>query len=1117
MRDAGIAIPEEYTEGAEFGTEEAERAKRLLAETEALIKTKEFIQLKKFIENLSDQDPLVRKGNFLVELHEQAYQITGWRDEDYYDIAESNAAYDGFALLVEKMGNNPRNLGYLKQIFYQDRVSKAVISDINTWDDGDAYNAANYFRHVVRALGKMNSDESVAEIEKMLIEVIGKNNQYLEEKYGSIPPEQIVHREANGDSDSYGDYNELMGYLDEGYHIGSMYAISSGRTAGWFKETALTVLGECGRKSSIDTIIDFIKTDKEDALFVFDAVLKALEKIDINLAASKLLELARTGDAQDKRSAFWLLYRLEFGRIGISEEGLNYLERWYDLGEYNSASFFAQRLTANGEIGIFDGSTQRLEKYLHMADPAAAEPIIRAQLYNLTYRDLFVARPDESEQERKERERLLREYQEKYFAFAQSEFFEGTGIRLNNLTFREQAWFLEFTAAVDSEKKSKLVEFVKKYREAGIRAFLVMENGGSGEKVLELGEKLKPREARQIFEAYRAVTAEAEIALRTIRDVTRDLRGAELFDETLFDNLLQHAKNLLSASHEVATTGKSIFPIKSGNFIDIDKQEQIVLILKQAAGDLAEFNAVTKDLESFKNRGIKMLDRYVFDTKNMEAIKNVSLDFQIYRSDEAVVRGVFDRVGKTGEKRVMPMRQLGFTIQEEIDPKKAYLFCLDRHEELVRLHHNDLQVFYRQYLEKQLKKEELPVVIVYCRTGLPLYEKASYPGFLFADDEDELAQAIYTAKDIKRTREMQPEFMKVDTLAQSQEKLYDNSDLREWEGKTADTVQSLQHLLGEIQSIQTEADEVSWANQYFAQKEENIPRLHVPSVPRVILDLGTGEGRISTLLAMLGKKVVGLDISQRQLDKVPQRLAEEVRRFQAGDESSPLRKLVKEGLVKESDVITDEAELRESIYTIKGNFLDLERDVYFGLTALPEKQGMDPHKFFGLSTRDTNFWNTRNSFEFFGDTDFDAVTFNWHTFCEAGSIENQKQVLQNVFKMLNLGGLIYIEVPDRTIGQYARSLNAYSKAHPEEPYGTIRDETSTEAGKANRMGEGEDTARFFPGRDELRNLLKQVGFVEVKIDTYLITSKDARGNEYLEVKELVVTAQKPPGSSQRFV
>ncbi len=944
----------------------------------------------------------------------------------------------------------------------------------------------DYEEYLVRILagsfGKFDDPEYKAQAEVELLSLMdrlpAKTEQFRHERDRYRDPETAEDDQGSGESDDHylltvETTADLFGYDDDMF----------------FNRTYVEILQSLGRVGSEKSLQAIVQLTRTKPIELYGVMADTLSKISPGKAAHEMLQMLKDEDPWIKRTAAKILYRLEFGKIGISEEGLNYLDRMYDLGEFNSSQYFAQRLTANGEIGIFERVNEKLLKYLQLSDPESAEKKIRGELYELTYRDLFTDRVDLPEAERENRKRLLQEFQEKYFAFAQSELFAGTGTKLNNLTFREQAWFLEFSTKATPEQKNSIKSFVKRFREAGIRAFLVMENGGSGEKILELAERLKPKEAQAVFDTYLKITYEAETALRKIREVTKNLGGAELFDDTLFDNLLEKAKNSLIAGHEFATAGKSIMSVQ-GYFIDVFDLNQLLLIMHQEIHDLRRFNTVVTDWQSFKNEGIKILDHYILDTKNLEGIKNVSLDMEIYRSDEVKIHGVFDRAGKT-KKHVGGLYEIGHFYEKDIDSQKTYLFAVDNREELHHKHHKDLQHFYTMYLEKYLRGEQLPAVIVYSKNGLPLYEKASYPQFLFADNEDELVHAIFTAKDIRHSREMQPEFMSSEKLAGSQERLYDNSDLREWEGKTADTAQSLTHLLRAIETAGVEKRAII-----------------ADETPQVFLDLGTGEGRISTLLAMLGKKVVGLDISQSQLDKIPHRLQEEVQKFQK-DKSSPLRVLMDQGIVQETDVITDIVELQKHLYTVKGNFLDLERDVYNGLVELPEKQGMDPVDFFEASPHDENFWDTRDSLSFFGDTAFDGVTLNWHTFCEAGAVSTQKQVLEDIFKMLHRGGLVYIEVPDRTIGNYARTLSEYHKGHPDEPYGTIRDETSTEQGKANRMGEGEDTARFFPGRDELRNLLRQVGFEDVKIDTYLITSKDKDGNEFLEVKELVFTAQKP--------
>jgi len=103
---------------------------------------------------------------------------------------------------------------------------------------------------------------------------------------------------------------------------------------------------------------------------------------------------------------------------------------------------------------------------------------------------------------------------------------------------------------------------------------------------------------------------------------------------------------------------------------------------------------------------------------------------------------------------------------------------------------------------------------------------------------------------------------------------------------------------------------------------------------------------------------------------------------------------------------------------------------------------------------------------------------------------------------------VYIEIPDRTVGAYKYALNENLKQHPNEPVGVSRDSTCLRPGVACVYDENA-TPRFFPGRDEIRNLLRALGFEHVNLDTYLVTSKDKAGKEFIEVKVLVITAMKP--------
>lgn len=130
---------------------------------------------------------------------------------------------------------------------------------------------------------------------------------------------------------------------------------------------------------------------------------------------------------------------------------------------------------------------------------------------------------------------------------------------------------------------------------------------------------------------------------------------------------------------------------------------------------------------------------------------------------------------------------------------------------------------------------------------------------------------------------------------------------------------------------------------------------------------------------------------------------------------------------------------------------------------------------------------------------FDAAMFNWHTFCEVGSKDKQKMVLEQVLNVLQRGGELIIEIPDRQMEPYASALKKYHREHPEEPYGTIRDP------KPNFFkglkGKDEYPPRYFSDINELILLLKSVGYeIDPKADvqTYMIGT----------FKEYFITARK---------
>lgn len=427
-----------------------------------------------------------------------------------------------------------------------------------------------------------------------------------------------------------------------------------------------------------------------------------------------------------------------------------------------------------------------------------------------------------------------------------------------------------------------------------------------------------------------------------------------------------------------------------------------------------------------------------------------------------------------------------------------------------------------------------PALIVYWndpkKPDIPLYIKSTFGGAHFTKNAFELQAQLALCRELKALK-TKPDILKPDTLSTRLQGLYDISSLREWETHTADTQQSLQQLIDLLDLLNSR--EVLAAKRYTSflfegsrlipegqSDEERLALTRPPGDWRVnnVLDLGTGEGRIAGMLARMGKHVVGMDISQTQLNHGKERLMEEGAGLRGETENAQLsynalKKIQAERKLKGLQPLTidlDDAQTASRYVTFQGSFHTLFKtlnDFVLEWRSNPGSKG-DIGEF--LTTSEYAFEDTRDQF---ADASFDMVTLNWHTFCEVGDPENQKWFLRDLMRVMALGGTGVIEIMDRNVGPYAEALSEYHKSHPTVPYGTIEDTTSTDEGEASKDDQDMNTARYFPDRTELVTLLRGVGFEidpEKDIKTYLIRHKDPTiGKETLQVKELFITFRKP--------
>lgn len=636
--------------------------------------------------------------------------------------------------------------------------------------------------------------------------------------------------------------------------------------------------------------------------------------------------------------------------------------------------------------------------------------------------------------------------------------------------------------------------------------------------------------------------------LRSIVGILGAVKGAEQIVQVARGNYIKQADRLLIGAEEIMQNGHTVIN-NFGTPKAFHSVDEIIVCLEeigrdmQGIVDLIEKRVSGADSNELFAKILEKLERYMFDGSSLEKGTEVSSNTlivlgrnnsgfienlqheHILPENSQVIDGTNTEV-VLNEGDVVTIDILNRFSRSALSGRIAMCNDGDRETDNIFLernmipetvivhiptedsfssikgNHYDYQCLFVDWF--RLPEKDRPRVILYT-DGFdpPLYIKHSYQGFLFCKSPDELRNVISLADQLKNN--LKNELYNPVKLAEGQKGAYDNSDLREWENKTADSYQSLKHIIERINY----RNNLYEKHHYRVVEPEETPRRYI----NTILDLGTGEGRISGMLARLGLNMMGLDISQMQLDRSRTRIIEEGQGLRGENENpglshKALLQLREEGLIRSIELSDEEVEKR--FLTVQGNFFDMQYVLNQTLVDWKEKfPDIDPYEFFAEPKYD-NQYAFSDERDMFADVGFDMAMFNWHTFCEVGSIENQKIVLEQILNVLNPGGELVLEIPDRKFEPYASALRAYHAEHPDEPYGTIRDPKP----KDFQGLEGEDLypPRYFPDINELILLLKSVGYeldIDKDIQTYLVEDVSSLdGERTLTLKENFITARK---------
>ncbi len=480
-------------------------------------------------------------------------------------------------------------------------------------------------------------------------QVIWKN-----EKEETFPDDEEGDNPGDWDKDSEGDLRDRV-ETAEFYDL--MYLE---------RKSTLDFLAKNGSEKSIDFVAEFLQENSR-AVFLYKNQLADILSRFPEYGAEKLFEVidqaSKTKDSDLHKDALKLLCRIELGRIGISEEGIKYFEGLYDVGEFNNSQYFAQRLTGDGKIGIFDDQ-RILQRYFDVSQTAGKRGLFQPHLLEMTHEVLFAGKATETVEEKLQRQQYLQEFQEGYFDFYENEFFEKTGIKFNNLSFREQGWFLLANKHSNESEQAKLLQFAKKFGENGLKTFLSLEfDAEMGDRILAIAdsELLQQKDVTQIFASYSRIIDFAEDVQHEVENIFLKKEFIESTDlENIRLELFVKSRKLLISFFEKIENGEEI------------NGKEVMTELEHFRTDIVFFTSVFKNFAknnpeaSFEDfKGLSLETKKGNDFNDSDISKMISIVRKNYQEDEAMQKLVVE------------------SLQEGLQKENAEFFVLRRDGEIV--------------------------------------------------------------------------------------------------------------------------------------------------------------------------------------------------------------------------------------------------------------------------------------------------------------------------------------------------------------------------------------------------------------------------------------------------
>lgn len=391
---------------------------------------------------------------------------------------------------------------------------------------------------------------------------------------------------------------------------------------------------------------------------------------------------AATDDSLEKMMYSRILYLIESGRVTVENGAVNYLNQTFKLsGEGLENIKLAFRITGDGKVGLFN-EQDHLLGYFELGDLSDGEQEKLRQIMDID-RELVLANLETPET-------VITDFKDGALSLYENDFYEKTGVRLNDLTLREQLWFRKFVV-----ENSKLFERVKLMTEKFGRAFLLTFIGGEqdaqiGERLLAVAENQSvPEKTKQnIFLSYGKIINNLDKVKELVKNFfvkEEELEGIDI--NKITSEIARRAFGVLRKFVEMIENGVKGQEI--GKQIEVISNDVVVFasIFKNAFEEkrgvlnFSEFQGVDcqlvqgTELAEQKNGLIELLDRAATNKAAKDGFRNLledsSLRLKLAKNSFYILSREAD-----GKKETVATLRV-----EEIDENTIYIGSLAVSEE----------------------------------------------------------------------------------------------------------------------------------------------------------------------------------------------------------------------------------------------------------------------------------------------------------------------------------------------------------------------------------------------------------------------------------------------------